>query len=60
MAMCPLMSYTNQKAECSPDCALWRSHDGLNGQCGLLSPADRISEGFNELSSLVRDIKSKL
>lgn len=60
MAMCPLMSYTNQKAECSTDCALWRSNDGLNGQCGLVSPADRITDGLNELCSLIRDIKSKL
>lgn len=60
MAICPLMSYANQKADCVPDCALWRQYDGAGGQCGLLSVSDRLSEGFNDLISNVRDIKVKL
>ena len=60
MAICPLMSYATQKVDCVQDCALWRPYDGTGGQCGLLSASDRVSEGFNELISIARDIKVKL
>lgn len=60
MAVCPLMSYATQKAECDPNCALWRALDGKSGQCGLLSVNDRIAEGFEVLADSLREIKGRL
>lgn len=60
MPVCPLMSFANQVVTCNPQCALWRANEASGGQCGLLSPADRIELGFNEIASLIRDIRGKL
>ncbi|GEM_PF-4420517 len=58
MAMCPLISYANQKAECIQDqCALYKADDS---QCGLLSPGNRIEEGFDRLVSAINDIRVRL
>ncbi|HEY9898167.1 MAG TPA: hypothetical protein V6D00_03190 [Pantanalinema sp.] len=54
------MSYATQKAECDPNCALWRALDGKSGQCGLLSVNDRIAEGFEVLADSLREIKGRL
>ncbi len=60
MPICPLMSYANQKAECVPQCALWRADEGTGGQCGLLSPADRIRDGFDQLVMAAKEIKGRM
>jgi len=60
MAVCPIMSYANQHAECIPTCALWQANVAGGGQCGLLSVSDRVTEGFDQLVSIIRDIKVKL
>ncbi|MOA57804.1 hypothetical protein D3C78_1820490 [compost metagenome] len=58
MAMCPLISYANQKAECvHGDCALYNAKEE---QCGLLSPSTRIEEGFDRLVSAINDIRVRL
>lgn len=58
MAICPLMSYANQKAECAQDqCAIFNAREG---QCGLLSPSTRIEEGFDRLISAINDIRVRL
>jgi hypothetical protein len=54
------MSYANQHAECIPTCALWQANVAGGGQCGLLSVSDRVTEGFDQLVSIIRDIKVKL
>jgi hypothetical protein len=54
------MSYANQKAECTPQCALWRAEEGVGGQCGLLTPADRIREGFDQLVMAAKEIKGRM
>lgn len=56
--MCPLMSYANQKAECTHDqCALYNAREN---QCGLLSPSTRIEDGFDRLISAINDIRVRL
>lgn len=60
MPVCPLMSFANQGVTCNPNCALWRPNEGNGGQCGVLSPADKIEQGLNEIASLIRDIRGKL
>lgn len=60
MAICPFMSYANQKAECDTNCALWRPFDGNGGQCGLLSVSDRLVDGFDMLVDQIREVKVKL
>lgn len=60
MAICPFMSYANQKAECDANCALWRPLDGNGGQCGILSVNDRIADGFDMLVDQIREVKVKL
>ena len=58
MAMCPLISYANQKAECIHDqCALFNASEN---QCGLLSPSNRIEEGFDRLVAAINDIRVRL
>jgi hypothetical protein len=54
------MSYATQKADCDPNCALWRPYDGQNGQCGLLTLNDRIADGFEALADSLREIKGRL
>lgn len=60
MAVCPLMSYATQKAECVPDCALWRANEGNGGQCGLLSIPERVMDGFDQLAMTINEIKVRL
>ncbi|MNK45820.1 hypothetical protein D3C87_645910 [compost metagenome] len=58
MAMCPLISYANQKAECvHADCAIYNAKEE---QCGLLSPSNRIEEGFDRLVAAINDIRVRL
>jgi hypothetical protein len=58
MAMCPLISYANQKADCVLEqCALYHVRDG---QCGLLSPSKRVEEGFDRLVTAINDIRVRL
>lgn len=58
MAMCPLMSYANQKADCvRADCALFNAKEE---QCGLLSPSTRIEDGFDRLVGAINDIRVRL
>lgn len=58
MALCPLMSYATQQAQCvDAQCALWSAQDG---HCGMLSGNNRITEGFDRLIQVINDIKVRL
>ncbi|MBU6430079.1 MAG: hypothetical protein KGR26_13775 [Cyanobacteria bacterium REEB65] len=56
--LCPIMSTPDKPTACvEQTCAMWNTR---HSACGMAAPAVALEYGFDEIASLIRDIRGKL